>query len=49
MTLAGHSAQDTTAKNYEHRSPSYLRAAIAEIDAYFDQLATLTSAHLRYK
>ena len=49
MTLAGHSAQDTTAKNYEHLSPSYLRVAIAEIDAYFDQLATLTSAHLRYK
>ena len=49
MTLAGHSAQDTTAKNYEHLSPQYLRAAIAEIDAYFDELAKLTTAHLRYK
>jgi len=49
MTLAGHSAQDTTAKNYEHLSPQYLRAAIAEIDAYFDELAKLTKAHLRYK
>lgn len=49
MTLAGHSAQDTTAKNYEHLSPHYLRAAVAEIDAYFDELAKLTTAHLRYK
>lgn len=49
MTLAGHSAQDTTAKNYEHLSPQYLRAAIAEIDAYFDELAKLTTAHLRSK
>ena len=49
MTLAGHSAQDTTAKNYEHLSPQYLRAAVAEIDAYFDELAKLTKAHLRYK
>ncbi|MDQ3144949.1 MAG: site-specific integrase [Pseudomonadota bacterium] len=49
MTLAGHSAQDTTAKNYEHLSPQYLRAAVAEIDAYFDVLADLTTAHLRYK
>ena len=49
MTLAGHSAQDTTAKNYEHLSSQYLRAAVAEIDAYFDGLAKLTSAHLRYK
>ena len=49
MTLAGHSAQDTTARNYEHLSPHYLRAAVAEIDAYFDELAKLTNAHLRYK
>ena len=49
MTLAGHSAQDTTAKNYEHLSPQYLRAAVAEIDAYFDALAKLTTTHLRYK
>lgn len=49
MTLAGHAAQDTTAKNYEHLSPHYLRAAVAEIDAYFDELAKLTTAHLRYK
>lgn len=49
MTLAGHSAQDTTAKNYEHLSPQYLRAAVAEIDVYFDELAKLTKAHLRYE
>jgi integrase len=49
MTLAGHSAQDTTAKNYEHLSPRYLRAAVAEIDAYFNELTKLTKAHLRYK
>ena len=48
MTLAGHSAQDTTAKNYEHLSPDYLRAAIDEVDAYFDELAKMTTAHLRY-
>ena len=49
MTLAGHSAQDTTAKNYEHLTPQYLRTAVAEIDAYFIDLAKLTTAHLRYK
>ena len=49
MTLAGHSAQDTTAKNYEHLSPHYLRAAVAEIDSYFDELTRFTNAHLRYK
>jgi integrase len=48
MTLAGDSAQDTTARNYEHLSPQYLRSAIAEVDAYFDELAKLTTAHLRY-
>jgi integrase len=46
--LAGHRPQGTTAKNYEHLSPTYLRAAIAEVDAYFDELAKLTTAHLRY-
>ena len=48
MALAGHAAQDTTAKNYEHLSPGYLRAAIVEVDAYFTELAKLTSAHVRY-
>ncbi len=47
--LAGHRPQGTTAKNYEHLAPTYLRAAIAEIDAYFDELARLTKAHLRYE
>lgn len=47
--LAGHRPQGTTARNYEHLAPTYLRAAIAEIDAYFDELAKLTSAHLRYR
>ena len=47
--LAGHSPQDTTAKNYEHLTPQYLKTAVAEIDAYFDELAKLTTAHVRYK
>ena len=47
MALAGHAAQDTTAKNYEHLSPSYLRVAIVEVDAYFTELAKHTTAHLR--
>ena len=46
--LAGHSPQWTTAKNYEHLSPAYLREAVAEIDAFFDELAKHTKAHLRY-
>jgi hypothetical protein len=33
--LAGHSAQGTTARNYEHLSPNYLRNAIEEVDAFF--------------
>jgi integrase len=45
--LAGHRPQGTTAKNYEHLSPTYLRAAVAEIDAYFNELAKLTKTHLR--
>jgi integrase len=48
MTLAGHSAQDTTARNYEHLSLQYLRSAVDEVDAYFDELSKLTTAHLRY-
>jgi len=46
--LAGHAPQGTTAKNYEHVSPTYLREAVAEIDAFFDELAKHTKAHLRY-
>lgn len=46
--LAGHRPQGTTARNYEHLSPTYLRDAITQIDAYFDELAKLTTAHLRY-
>lgn len=46
--LAGHSPQGTTAKNYEHLSPSYLCEAVAEIDAFFDELAKHTKVHLRY-
>lgn len=49
MALAGHSAQDTTAKNYEHLSPSYLGAAIMAIDLYFAELEKLTTGHLRYE
>lgn len=32
-----------------HLSPTYLRAAIAEIDACFDALANPTNAQLRYE
>lgn len=46
--LADHSPQWTTAKNYEHLSPAYLREAVAEIDAFFDELTKHTKAHLRY-
>lgn len=46
--LAGHSPQGTTARNYEHLSPNYLREAVGEIDAFFDELAKHTKAHLRY-
>lgn len=48
QVLAGHARQGTTAKNYEHLSPSYLREAVAEIDAFFDELSKHTKAHLRY-
>jgi hypothetical protein len=48
MALAGHEAQDTTAKNYEHLTPDYLQRAVLEIDAFFDELARHTKAHLRY-
>lgn len=46
MTLAGHSAQDTTAKNYEHVTPDYLRTAITEVNAFFDELAKHTKLAL---
>jgi integrase len=42
--LAGHSAQGTTARNYEHLSPTYLRAAIEEVDAFFIELRKHTPA-----
>lgn len=48
QVLAGHARQGTTAKNYEHLSPSYLREAVAQIDAFFDELAKHTKVHLRY-
>lgn len=40
--LAGHSPRGTTARNYEHLSPSYLRDAVNEIDRYFSELAKHT-------
>ena len=46
--LAGQVALDTTARNYEHLSPDYLRAAIDEVDAFFEELVKQISAHLRY-
>ncbi|MBA3669994.1 MAG: site-specific integrase [Sphingomonas sp.] len=42
--LAGHSARGTTARHYEHLSPSYLKTAIEQVDAYFIELRKLTSA-----
>jgi integrase len=42
--LAGHSPRGTTARNYEHLSPDYLRAAVAEIDAFFGELRRHTRA-----
>jgi integrase len=41
--LAGHAPQGTTARNYEHLSPNYLRHAVKEIDRFFCELAKLTS------
>ena len=46
--LAGHRPQGTTARNYEHLSPSYLDAAIREVDAFFEELAKHAVAPLRY-
>ena len=46
--LAGHSAQGTTARNYEHLSPTYPNAAVAAIDEFFIELSKHTKAHLRY-
>jgi integrase len=45
--LAGHASKGTTARNYEHLTPNYLRGAIREIDAFFEELAKHTTAHLR--
>lgn len=36
--LAGHSPRGTTARNYEHLSPEYLRDAVAAIDDFFVEL-----------
>jgi len=44
QVLAGHSARGTTARHYKHLSPSYLKAAIEEVDAYFIELRKLTPA-----
>lgn len=46
--FGGHASKGTTAKNYEHLTPDYLRGAIVEVDAFFEELAKHTSAHLRY-
>jgi len=40
--LAGHSPQGTTARNYEHLSPGYLKDAVKQIDAFFRELAKHT-------
>ena len=44
QVLAGHSARGTTARHYEHLSPSYLKAAIEEVDVYFTELGKLSPA-----
>lgn len=41
--LAGHAPQGTTARNYEHLSPTYLSDAITEIDRFFRELGKHTS------
>jgi hypothetical protein len=41
--LAGHAPQGTTARNYEHLSPNYLKGAVKEIDAFFLELRKHTS------
>jgi integrase len=48
LALGGHAPKGTTARNYEHLTPDYLRGAIREVDAFFDDLSKHTSAHLRY-
>ena len=45
---AGHQPQDTTARNYEHLSPSYLRLAVRHVDAFFEELSKHTQVHVRY-
>jgi len=42
--FAGHSAQGTTARNYEHLSPTHLKEAVHEVDAFFTELKRHTSA-----
>ena len=42
--LAGHSPQGTTAKNYEHLTPEYLKTAVLEIDEFFRELSAHTHA-----
>jgi integrase len=41
--LAGHSPQGTTARNYEHLSPLYLKSAIKQVDAFFRELVKHTT------
>jgi integrase len=42
--FAGHCAQGTTARNYEHLSPTHLKNAVQEVDAFFTELRKYTSA-----
>jgi integrase len=48
IALGGHAPRGTTARNYEHLTPDYLRGAIRAVDAFFEELSKHTSAHLRY-
>jgi integrase len=47
QALAGHTAQDTTSRNYEHLTPDYLGQAIRGVEAFFDELSEHTKSHLR--
>lgn len=46
--FAGHAPVGTTARNYEHLSPAYLKEAILQVDAFFDKLKEHTTALFLY-
>jgi integrase len=44
---AGHSSEQGSGRNYTHLRPEYLREFIEAVEAYWADMRTLTSAHLR--